>query len=339
MNVILDTNVIVSDHLIKSKNFRRLIEYCFRTMSTIVLPQIVLEELRGVYKTRILTYESQAKLAIDKLNSLFVDFSVSKWQELETEKLSNDYPKYLRWKLGSYQIDEPQYKNEYLPEIIRRAIDRIKPMSAKGEEFRDCILWLTILDYLKRNKYDEHTFISSNSADFGDTIGGLHPILKLELENSGLQLNYYKSLSEFIECEVGQFEFISKEWLITNINWDLLDERALDAVDAIHCGFFFQYLSNLGKDDFGHAWEILSARFGRDIDYFFIGKLGDERFGVELFLPGLTKVNFETETGETILKEIAFYVRISVEIFQKKVIGYPKEFFEEESSLGLHDFK
>jgi len=72
------------------------------------------------------------------------------------------------------------YKDEYLKEVINRSIKRIKPCSEKGEEFRDSLLWLTLLYIAEASENKMIVIISNNIKEFASDNGSLHPKLKDE---------------------------------------------------------------------------------------------------------------------------------------------------------------
>ena len=305
-------------------------------MATVVIPEIVLEELLGLYKRELITRVSSAHKSIGELNQIIqdqLDWEVS----VEIDKELEKYRNHLLEKFNSYYLDRLPYKNSYLQEIVQRSIQRIKPISAKGEEFRDSILWLSIIDYLKVNSRDEVVFISNNVKDFGNSDGtNLHQDLLEELNRNKVKLQYHRSLKDFLQDFAISVDFISKSWLKEKIDWDKLNENAIDAVNSIHYNFFFEYHSrhpNLEEDL--HSWQVLEAEFQRDNPTFFIYETSkSEQYNLELHLIGNAKIQFENdESSIKIIDDVQFYTQIMVVVNEDEVIEYKETYYQEETGL------
>lgn len=65
MNIILDTNIFRSDIKLGSNNIEIILSYLKKTGSTIVMPKIILEELKSLYtkelKDRIIEYNKTVR--------------------------------------------------------------------------------------------------------------------------------------------------------------------------------------------------------------------------------------------------------------------------------------
>ncbi|MFZ2384740.1 MAG: PIN domain-containing protein [Candidatus Omnitrophota bacterium] len=124
-------------------------------------------------------------------------------------------------------------KDEYLQEIVKRAIYRVKPCTERGEEFRDVLLWLTVLDIARLAKNDELIFISNNIHQFSDGKNSLHSDLFKETENAKLQIKYYQSLDQFIEAHAVKIDFITKDWLSSVLDVDIIDKEIIKMLEMI----------------------------------------------------------------------------------------------------------
>ena len=68
--VVLDTNVIQEDFLMRSGRFQILFDYVKRTQSGFLLPQIVLEELAANYERKVRSRLAKLKRAEEQLNGI-----------------------------------------------------------------------------------------------------------------------------------------------------------------------------------------------------------------------------------------------------------------------------
>ena len=96
--------------------------------------------------------------------------------------------------------------NEHL---VPRAISAKRPFRDGEKGYRDSVIWLSLIQYLKKLGAQrlKLIFINANSHDFFDKAAGgvsLHPQLKEDLSEHGLQVEIapYKSLREFIGSAV-----------------------------------------------------------------------------------------------------------------------------------------
>lgn len=218
MNIILDTNIFIQNFLINSKSFNLLIDYLNKTNSRLLMPLIVYQEIAEIYKTklceRLEAYERAGKslektLLDTELFSLIVD-------------IPNEVDKYLEFVKKRLMISDKSiipFREHYLNELVNRAITRRKPFSEKGEEFRDALLWLTVLDVAEETDQETLAFISNDTKAFGHN-DQLHEALVHEADATGRQINFYNSIMKFIESHATQVEYITPSWLFNVINFE-----------------------------------------------------------------------------------------------------------------------
>jgi hypothetical protein len=108
-----------------------------------------------------------------------------------------------------------EYSNKLLPELVSRSIQRKKPFSEKKVEFRDGIIWLSYVDFIKKNRLSNVFFITGNSSDFlNEERTDLHPDLKSDLSF----LKIYASIKDLISSEPTlvnmQIQADFESWLI-----------------------------------------------------------------------------------------------------------------------------
>ncbi|MEQ9299793.1 MAG: PIN domain-containing protein [Cyclobacteriaceae bacterium] len=343
MNVILDTNVIGSDFLMRSHRFRILLDFVEKTASTIVLPKIVLEELISLYKRNLDNNLEEAEKILSQLDRfLLSEEKLGSVPNINMSKTLREYENHVRAQLGSFQLKEIEYQNSYLSEVVRRSVQRIKPISPKGQEFKDSILWLSILDFLREERSSDSVFISNNIKDFANQDKtDFHPDLKTELVEKKLLLKLYTSLSDFINEHAIKTDFISKAWLLTHINWAVLNHGALEqgGVASIFSEgvFYEQFLfeNDLDYDDF-LDWEITSASFKKKIPMYFIHDCAEnDHYRLELYLEGSGVVRFEAKDETPFSRELEFHTSVGAEVGKGEIINYSTPYFREESGLML----
>ena len=221
MDIVLDTNIFRNDLSFRSKDFEILLDYLKKTDSSIILPQVIFDELIGLYK-RTLTKRVEEHNKTSRNLALALPHTVKENQsvEIDIDKEVINYKEYVNNKLNLSPRCILPYQNEFMTEIVSRSIERRKPSCGDGKGFRDTLIWLTILDYCSKSYGKQIIFISDNSKDFSTNEKiGLHPFLKQECVESSVNINYYSSIKEFVEQHSIKINFINDDWLSENIDF------------------------------------------------------------------------------------------------------------------------
>lgn len=212
MNIILDTNVVISDcgYFFNSRDFGILIEYLDQTASKLLLPQIIIDELISCYEDEL----EKANCLIDKATKLLNPLKHDLKTSFKNKENLNSYKSFIfKDFLNRYYVQVVPYKNDYLPEVMRRSINRLSPCTSKGEETRDTLLWLHVLE-LAINKVDSCIFITNDGGSFVDKqTGKLYQALLIELEEKKIVINFHRNLNEFIKNEPSLFKDVDKTWV------------------------------------------------------------------------------------------------------------------------------
>lgn len=295
MNIVIDTNIIRSDFLFKSSDYKIILDYLTKTDSKLILPLIVYEEIEGLYKRtlseRIEEYNKSTRI----LNSGMID--PKQFLDLSTvnyDDEANKYLDYLKKKFHLQDKDIVKYRSEYLQEIIKRAINRIKPCSASGQEFRDTLLWLSLIEIAKNNSTKQLVFISNNVKDFADSTGdNLHPTLIEDLSKNKVNIIYFKSIKDFIKNQAVKIDFITEEWLERNLDLEKISEQVVDIIGRNDERYILKALDEYDKTPTGDF--DLTGYCSLWVNYFYIYEMGDGTLSVELVLNGELEVEYVYE--------------------------------------------
>jgi hypothetical protein len=227
MDIVLDSNIFRSDVSLRSKDFDVLKDYLKKTSSLLIIPQIILDEVKGLYLRLLNERKSELSKSINNLNSVLIDNSIEDFKiDAKTELVK--YENYIKQRLDITPENIIGYKNEFLPNIAQRAINRIKPSGEKGQGFRDTLIWLTLKDYCKNNSDKQIVFISNNTEDFANAKkNSLHETLSKECIEIGIKVHYYKSIRDFIESVSMKIDFINLEWINKNVDFELLKKTII----------------------------------------------------------------------------------------------------------------
>jgi len=289
MNVVLDTNIVREDFLMNSSKFYILFDYLKKTNSKIKMTKIVYQEIAMVYERELANRLEKFGKAKRILESALIDSSI---QDLNIA-IANEVEKYLTFLKRKFRISDKDivpYKDSYLKEVVERAIRRIKPCSEKGEEFRDALLWLTVLDIARKTDQKMLIFISNNVKQFASDDGCLHPSLLKEAENEGLTIKYYNSMSHFIKDHATKIDYITYEWLVSAINLDTINKHVTDMLEKLGEERLLKWAEQRRKETTGYVNPISSFM---DIDEFYVYEMTDGSLYVETLCDGEVEVEFE----------------------------------------------
>jgi len=229
VKIVIDTNILRQDFFPKSRKSEMLIDFISKTENQIVLPEVVHKEIVALYERTLSekyghllkSYKDFEKITIIPIELKIPDPKIDKQVEKFISNLKN--------KLGIKNI--VPMNNNHLPDLVNRAINRIFPFTESKSEFRDALIWLCLLDLAQSEKGKAIIFISANIKDFSDKKGKLHKRLLEEAKSKGVNVQYFQSLDSFLKTKASKIEFITKEWLVKNLNFEKLEEKLISAME------------------------------------------------------------------------------------------------------------
>ncbi len=289
MKVVLDTNIFRQDFLMNSEKFSILFDYLKKTNSRIIMPKIVYQEIAAVYERELTSRLQQFREA----KRIFENALINKPIQDCSIEIADEVKEYLTFLKTTIKIsneDIVSYKQSYLEEVVKRAIQRIKPCSEKGEEFRDVLLWLTVLDIA--NTADQKTliFISGDLRQFASDDGCLHPNLLKEAKEKKLTIKYYNSIKQFIKDHAAKVTYITSEWLVSTIGFETINKRVIAMLEKYGEDQLLHWAEDSEKGIFEYVKPISSLM---GINEFYVYEMTDGSLYVEVLYQGEIKVDFE----------------------------------------------
>jgi predicted nucleic acid-binding protein len=232
MDIVVDTNILFQDFHLKSNKFDALFNYLGKTRSNLLFPEVVLQEAVAHYKRELQYKHEQATRAVrnlDKLTFTSLDHSINMSISEEVskyEKLLERPPNLPK----SANVEVLKNEPEHLAETVRRLVERVKPSSSDGKQgFRDILIWLSTLKYLRLNRERSVIFISKNVSDFGLESGrkiALDSELQNELNEENLKLLFYPSIEAFLENHIKKIDTISEAWIESILSPETIESIA-----------------------------------------------------------------------------------------------------------------
>jgi len=228
-NIFLDSNIFHSDPFQKNRFNSALINLANSSQINLFITDVVYLESINNFKELISEKLGVFNKALTSLNNL-TDLD-HKFEVKSAIEYINEFKSYLD-SLTSSVIQVITFNPDDISEVVSRSISQTKPFSKNKQEFRDCIIWLTIKRFITENNLIDCYLLSANTKDFYDDAGvNLHPILKDDIPN----LILCKSAKELILKVENLNKFIVEEelniWSYLNITEDVIKKIMLEDIN------------------------------------------------------------------------------------------------------------
>lgn len=196
MRVVVDSNFLGRDYFLASARVATFLEVLNVLNAELVMTTLVRDELAANYRRDIEDCIRRMGGARGELvRRLHIDDTPE--VALDVDAAVRAHSDELHKRLGIAPESVVDFKDEYLRDVIPRAIERIPPCSEDGEEIRDAVLWCIIKDLIRSDSGSPVVFISGDKTAFADDAGALNKVLQTELEEEGLSLEYHRSIDAF----------------------------------------------------------------------------------------------------------------------------------------------
>lgn len=292
MIFVLDSNILQRDFSLRSSLFQALVHYLDVTKSTIVMPQLVVDETVANYRREL---RSRLKtLARDRghIAAIYLG-DLPEAPPIDADEEAEKFRQHLLRAARVNPSDIVPYDPSKLNEIITRAINRIPPCTERGEEIRDCLLWLTVKDMARQHAQDGLALISGDSAHFADKEGHLAASLLDEVEAESLPIRFFPSLEQFLKEHASKIDFITTAWLVEQVPPDYLLSTVAEKLEQ---SLALKLPTSL-VDGKRYTGSVSITGGGIDLREFFVNELPDGSFRVEASYNG--EVEFELEAAVT----------------------------------------
>jgi len=201
--VYLDTSVAITESFLLSPYCDAFFKACGILQYTVVIPEIVLDELRGNYPKKLSEkYASfqKSKKELEKLTA--VDTSVASLTDA-----INSYNNWLDELIDKHGIVVAPYPDISPKELVEQSYYLNKPFKDSGEGHKDYIVWKSIVEHLVgENSNHPNFFLTNNTRDFcdSDDIGNhlLHADLSKQIDINAHIPSIYTSIKSAFEIEL-----------------------------------------------------------------------------------------------------------------------------------------
>lgn len=165
INVFLDTNILHEDYFFEKKTNKQILKYAQEGLINLYISDIVILEMKR-------HYEKYCEKNIIVLDRIFNDSKKLKIKMkpflIDVESQLREFDKFYEKFLFHDNIHIINYKNDYLPLLIKMAIYKKKPFTETKSEPKDAIIWISYADYAETNNLENCIFLTANHHDFCD---------------------------------------------------------------------------------------------------------------------------------------------------------------------------
>ncbi|MFP7470020.1 PIN domain-containing protein [Niallia taxi] len=173
MHIFLDTTVTFSDPFLK-KGYTHIILKLAKEHKELkfFMSDVVFKETERHFNKNVSEHLNNIRKEENELGSYKLLFSASEKNSInsrvaeESNELLKEFQVFYKDLIDEGVLQILTSNNELLPELIHRAVNRIKPFQEGKSEFRDAVTWLTYRDFIKQNELSSCYFISNNVNDF-----------------------------------------------------------------------------------------------------------------------------------------------------------------------------
>ncbi len=230
----IDTNIFFNNWYLRNPNFSVLAYYLENTEATLLLSDVVRYEVEAKFRTE----REKLERAIEDNIRRAADFQ-HKPVDLEAPVLRDEYNflEVVSHRFESVRLipTDPVSSSDLVP----RAISATRPFREGEKGFRDTLIWMSLLAYLKNHGHGNFKllFVTANTNDFFEKASNgtaLHPDLQKDLVAHGLTVEIvpYPSVKSLIEKEVdlGLHSFSHEQF--KEAHGDEMEELAARAAEA-----------------------------------------------------------------------------------------------------------
>lgn len=162
--IFIDSNIFFDKWHLNDPHFQLLFNFIKNAGAQLIISDLVCEEVDNLYLQKWQEAHLKAKKILRELS----DISPSSANySIEDSPKSYSLKTYLNEKCDYSNIKFISYNDIPQKEVVYRAIQRIKPFQDDDKGYRDTLIWLSFLQFLKTKSYpnlQEISFISNNKS-------------------------------------------------------------------------------------------------------------------------------------------------------------------------------
>ncbi len=295
MNIFIDSNILFQDYFFENKSNKNLLQYCKEGLLKIHMSEIVRLELRR-------QFEKEIKATNKELEKIQKNIARLKLEEdVKIISIENQLKKFDDFYNRLTNIDDFKilnYSNEFLPDIVNRAVNRIKPFTEEKSELKDAIIWKTYSFYVEQGKLDNCIFLTNNTSDFctKKDKSNIHPELLVDTRRFKVVNSSFDFIKEYgpeIESPENKFQAYFKQVEIneTFVLEVINDNFRKEIYNHVHARIDFLHPSDILDIDYIIDGQLIPY----DIEIFDCAEIESEVLSDKALISGTVYVSCETE--------------------------------------------
>lgn len=307
MNIFIDSNILYQDYFFENKSNKKLLEYCEEGLLNLYMSEIVRLELRRQFQKELESKNRELEKLIKELKRLKIERELNAISIDEQLNKFDTFYKRISYFDNFFII---HYKNEFLPDIVDRAINRKKPFTEEKSELKDAIIWKTYSDFVETHSATDCVLLTNNTSDFCDKKDKSK--IHSDLTSDTNKFSVINSSYDFIKKYANELESPDNKFLAYMKQIDIDDNFAFEIITENFEKNIEEAMHN--KIDNMHPSDIINA------DYLLDGQLVS--YGCELL--ECEDVEYEI-LNETALISGIIYACCEVEILEYNAVRDPGE--------------
>ncbi len=307
MNIFIDSNILYQDYFFENKSNKKLLEYCKEGLLNLHMSEIVRLELKRQFQKEIESKNTELQKLIKELKRLKVEREIN---VIPIDEHLNKFDTFYN-RLNSFDnFFIIHYKNEFLPDIIDRAINRRKPFTEEKSELKDAIIWKTYSDFVETNNTSDCVLLTNNTSDFCDKKDKSK--IHSDLTTDTNKFSVINSSYDFIKIYAKELESPDNKFLAYMKQIDVDDNFTIEIITKNFEKNIEEEMHN--RIDNMHPYDLI------DIDYLLDGQLVS--YGCEIL--ECSDVEYEV-LNDTALVSGIVYACCEVEILEYNAVRDPGE--------------
>jgi hypothetical protein len=201
--IYLDTSVAINESFLKSPFAEAFLKACAILQHTVVIPEIVLDELKGNFPKKVHERSLPLLKAANDLGKLI------KVDVLKTaiDEAASDYDEWVESLVDTYGIVVAPYPDIPPKELVEKSYALEKPFKESGEGHKDYVVWKTVVGHInKETATPPFIFLTNNTKDFCETDAAgnhiLHSDLSSQIDDPARRPRVHTSIKGAFDAEL-----------------------------------------------------------------------------------------------------------------------------------------
>lgn len=201
--IYLDTSVAINESFLKSPFAEAFLKACAILQHTVVVPEIVLDELKGNFPKKVHEKSLPLLKAANDLGKL-IKFDVPK---IVIDEAKSNYNEWMDSLVETYGIVVAPYPDIPPKELVEKSYALKKPFKESGEGHKDYVVWKTVVgEITKETATPPFIFLTNNTKDFCDIDAAgnhiLHSDLSSQIDDPARKPRVYTSIKGAFDAEL-----------------------------------------------------------------------------------------------------------------------------------------